>query len=62
MFKVAYSAIYDYCSFLFFRTRCRVLIVGGGAGGTAVGAKLCFKYGAGNVVILEPAEVFHKIF
>jgi tRNA A37 threonylcarbamoyladenosine dehydratase len=37
--------------------RCKILVVGGGGGGTAVAAKLCFKYGAGSVVVLDPADV-----
>lgn len=40
-----------------FDNRCKILVVGGGGGGTAVAAKLCFKYGAGSVVVLEPADV-----
>jgi len=32
-------------------------VVGGGGGGTAVAAKLCYKYGAGNVVVLDPSDV-----
>lgn len=37
--------------------RCKVLVVGGGAGGCAVAAKLSSKLGAGKVLILEPADV-----
>ncbi|KXJ81652.1 hypothetical protein RP20_CCG018303 [Aedes albopictus] len=36
--------------------RCKVLVVGGGAGGCAVAAKLSSKLGEGKVTILEPAD------
>ncbi|XP_055547586.1 sulfide:quinone oxidoreductase, mitochondrial [Wyeomyia smithii] len=36
--------------------KCQVLIVGGGAGGCSVAAKLSNKLGKGKVIILEPAE------
>ncbi|XP_058821575.1 sulfide:quinone oxidoreductase, mitochondrial [Topomyia yanbarensis] len=36
--------------------KCKVLVVGGGAGGCAVAAKLSSKLGQGKVIILEPAE------
>lgn len=36
--------------------KCKVLVVGGGAGGCSVAAKLSNKLGKGKVVILEPAE------
>lgn len=42
--------------------RCKVLVVGGGAGGCAVAAKLSSKLGAGKVLILEPADVSDSIF
>jgi hypothetical protein len=32
-------------------------VVGGGAGGLSVAAKLSYRYGAGNVVVLDAAEV-----
>jgi sulfide:quinone oxidoreductase len=38
-------------------SRCRVLVVGGGTGGCSVAAKLSFRLGAGNVVVLDAAEV-----
>lgn len=34
-----------------------MLVVGGGTGGCAVAAKLSFRYGAGNVVVLDAADV-----
>lgn len=37
--------------------RCRVLVVGGGTGGCSVAAKLSYRYGAGNIVVLDSAEV-----
>ncbi|XP_065093357.1 sulfide:quinone oxidoreductase, mitochondrial isoform X2 [Ochlerotatus camptorhynchus] len=36
--------------------KCKVLVVGGGAGGCAVAAKLSSKLGAGKVLIVEPAD------
>lgn len=36
--------------------KCKVLVVGGGAGGCAVAAKLSSKLGEGKVTILEPAD------
>ncbi|XP_055638169.1 sulfide:quinone oxidoreductase, mitochondrial isoform X1 [Toxorhynchites rutilus septentrionalis] len=36
--------------------RCKVLVVGGGAGGCSVAAKLSSKLGQGKVIILEPSE------
>lgn len=36
--------------------KCKVLVVGGGAGGCAVAAKLSSRLGAGKVMILEPAD------
>lgn len=36
--------------------KCKILVVGGGSGGTAVAAKLCYKYGAGSVVVLDPSD------
>lgn len=32
-------------------------MVGGGTGGCSVAAKLAFRYGAGNVTVLDAAEV-----
>lgn len=40
--------------------RCKVLVVGGGAGGCAMAAKLSSKLGEGKVTILEPADVRTK--
>jgi choline dehydrogenase-like flavoprotein len=34
-----------------------VLVVGGGTGGCSVAAKLSYRFGAGNVVVLDAAEV-----
>ncbi|XP_001654715.2 sulfide:quinone oxidoreductase, mitochondrial [Aedes aegypti] len=36
--------------------KCKVLVVGGGAGGCAMAAKLSSKLGEGKVTILEPAD------
>lgn len=36
--------------------KCKVLVVGGGAGGCSVAAKLSNKLGEGKVIILEPAD------
>lgn len=34
-----------------------MLVVGGGTGGCSVSAKLAYRYGAGNIVVLDSAEV-----
>ncbi|KAG5679036.1 hypothetical protein PVAND_008637 [Polypedilum vanderplanki] len=36
--------------------KCRVLVVGGGCGGTAVAAKLAYRLGAGQVTVLESSD------
>ena len=35
----------------------KVVVVGGGAGGCATAAKFSSKLGAGNVAVIEPADV-----
>jgi choline dehydrogenase-like flavoprotein len=36
-------------------------VVGGGTGGCSVAAKLSYRYGAGNVVVLDAAEVTNEL-
>jgi choline dehydrogenase-like flavoprotein len=38
-----------------------VLVVGGGSGGISVAAKLSYRFGAGNVTILEASDVYIKM-
>lgn len=37
-----------------------MLVIGGGTGGCSVAAKLSYRYGAGNVVVLDAAEVLTR--
>jgi hypothetical protein len=41
---------WKYCS-------CRVLVVGGGAGGCSIAAKYASKLGKNKVIIIDPADV-----
>uniref|UniRef100_A0A182PTM6 Sulfide:quinone oxidoreductase, mitochondrial n=1 Tax=Anopheles epiroticus TaxID=199890 RepID=A0A182PTM6_9DIPT len=43
-------------SFLNENHKCKLLVVGGGAGGCSVAAKASNKLGAGKVIVLEPAD------
>jgi hypothetical protein len=37
----------------------KIVVAGGGTGGCSVAARACRALGAGNVAVIEPAEVSH---